>query len=75
MKAFTMPTMRRKNGGVRCGRCDGLMVREYVVDLDERCWKCVVCGERMDPLILAHREVEAMVMGSPGSPKSKTSVL
>jgi len=56
MKTSTMPTMHRTKAGVRCGRCGGLMVREYVAELNEDCWKCVVCGERVDLLILAHRE-------------------
>lgn len=56
MKTSVMPVMRRKKGGVRCGRCGGLMVREYIAELTGECWKCVVCGERVDPLILAHRE-------------------
>ena len=59
MKIFAMPVMHRKKGGIQCGRCGGLMVREYVSDLNDDCWKCVVCGERVDLLILAHREEDA----------------
>ncbi len=61
MKTSAMPVMHRKRGGIQCGRCGGLMVREYVSDLNDDCWKCVVCGERVDLLILAHREGEAGV--------------
>jgi len=65
MKTSAMPVMHRKKGGVRCGRCGGLMVREYVAELTGECWKCVVCGERVDLLILAHREEGTGVRESP----------
>jgi hypothetical protein len=65
MKTSTMPVMHSRKGGVRCGRCGGLMVPEYIAELNEECWKCVVCGERVDPLILAHREEGAGVRESP----------
>lgn len=48
----------------RCDRCGGLMVREYVAELDSECWKCVICGERVDALILAHREEGAGIKES-----------
>jgi tRNA(Ile2) C34 agmatinyltransferase TiaS len=39
-----------------CHRCGGLMVteREHQTGMIE--WRCVACGERIDPVILAHRE-------------------
>jgi hypothetical protein len=61
MKTSTMPAMHRKKDGLQYGRCGGLMVRENVADLNDDCLKCVVCGERVDPLILAHREVGVMM--------------
>jgi hypothetical protein len=67
-----MPAIHRKKGGIECGRCGGLMVREYVAELNGECWKCVVCGERVDPLILAHREEDVGVMESP---QPKPSIL
>lgn len=43
----------------RCHRCGGLMVKEkFTVDfaaLDFEGWRCVVCGEIIDPLIMANR--------------------
>jgi DNA-directed RNA polymerase subunit M/transcription elongation factor TFIIS len=45
--------------GVRldcCHRCGGLMVPEQVHDLGSFVWHCVSCGERIDPVILAHRQ-------------------
>jgi tRNA(Ile2) C34 agmatinyltransferase TiaS len=38
-----------------CHRCGGLMVSEPVHELASHDWRCVSCGERIDPVILAHR--------------------
>lgn len=40
----------------RCHRCGGLMVTEQVLEVGSFDWRCVSCGERIDPVILAHRE-------------------
>ncbi len=40
----------------RCHRCGGLMVPERVVEMHSDDWRCVSCGERVDPVILAHRQ-------------------
>ena len=40
----------------RCHRCGGLMVAEQVLEIDSFDWRCVSCGERVDPVILAHRK-------------------
>ena len=37
----------------RCGRCSGLMVSER--DDEFMGWRCLLCGERIDPVILAQR--------------------
>lgn len=42
----------------RCHRCGGLMVAERVFELASFDWRCVSCGERIDPVILAHRKQE-----------------
>lgn len=39
----------------RCHRCGGLMVPEQVFEIGSIDWRCVSCGERIDPVILAHR--------------------
>jgi RNase P subunit RPR2 len=46
-----------------CQRCDGLMVRERYdnLELDSAgfeisCWRCLNCGEIVDPLITAHHQ-------------------
>jgi len=39
----------------RCHRCGGLMVPEKVFEIGSLDWRCVSCGERIDPVILAHR--------------------
>jgi len=45
-----------------CGRCQGLMVSERLMDLrsDSGCfvcpaWRCVLCGNIVDPVILNNR--------------------
>jgi len=40
----------------RCHRCGGLMVPERVFEHCSYDWRCVSCGERIDPVILAHRQ-------------------
>ncbi len=39
----------------RCHRCGGFMVREEVREVNMVGWRCVMCGEHIDPLILEHR--------------------
>lgn len=39
----------------RCHRCGGLMVPERVFEIGSFDWRCVSCGERIDPVILGHR--------------------
>ncbi len=50
---------------MRCTRCSGLMVVDDLIDLREsyhpmrmRGWRCVACGNVVDPLILRHRMVQ-----------------
>lgn len=38
-----------------CHRCGGLMVPEYETATGIEEWRCVSCGERVDPVILQHR--------------------
>ena len=40
----------------RCHRCGGLMVPEQVFEIRSIDWRCISCGERIDPVILAHRK-------------------
>jgi hypothetical protein len=39
-----------------CHRCGGLMVSELSADTRTVEWHCVTCGERVDQVILAHRQ-------------------
>ena len=46
-----------------CRRCQGLMVPDLIDDLPEEwglrgvsAWRCVVCGDIIDPVIVANRE-------------------
>ena len=47
--------VRQQAHADRCHRCGGLMVSEPVHELASYDWHCVSCGERIDPVILAHR--------------------
>ncbi|MCP9472837.1 MAG: hypothetical protein NNA30_08915 [Nitrospira sp.] len=49
-----------------CSRCEGLMLEEYLFDLDggsaERwatSWRCVNCGQRDDAVIRRHRRLKS----------------
>lgn len=41
--------------GDHCHRCGGLMVQEFVHATGSYEWRCVMCGEHVDEVILAHR--------------------
>lgn len=50
---------------MNCTRCEGLMVADSLVDLQEsyvpmwmRAMRCVSCGNIVDPLILRHRMIQ-----------------
>ena len=50
---------------MQCARCDGFMVSDNLIDLQEssipmwmKGWRCVSCGNIVDPLILKHRMVQ-----------------
>jgi hypothetical protein len=50
---------------MHCTRCDGLMVTDSLVDLLEssipmwmKGWRCVSCGNIVDPLIQKHRMIQ-----------------
>lgn len=47
---------QQRAGAERCHRCGGLMVPEKVFELGAFDWRCVSCGERIDPVILSHRQ-------------------
>ena len=53
--------MRRDK--MNCPRCDGMMVSEWVPGISEYIeenpsgiWRCVSCGEVLDPLIMDNRK-------------------
>ncbi len=50
------------NDVMSCDRCQGLMVRDFAVDLNDYTgaqpvdiWRCVICGRVKDPVIEQHR--------------------
>lgn len=48
-------TSKKKLVPDTCHRCGGLMVPEWTSDPLASSWRCVACGERVDPVILEHR--------------------
>jgi hypothetical protein len=55
---------------VSCRRCRGLMVREEFSDYWDDCgkmrfsgWRCVACGEIVDPVILNNRVFPVLYKG------------
>lgn len=49
-----------RHHGVRCPRCNGAMVYERFQDMLERfhAWRCVNCGEIVDPVVARNRGSE-----------------
>ena len=50
---------------MNCPRCQGLMVGEKYSDLQDDtgqnsfvAWRCLICGEVLDPVILKHRSAQ-----------------
>ena len=50
---------------MECTRCDGLMVVDNLIDIQEssipmwmKGWRCVSCGNIVDPLIQRHRMIQ-----------------
>ncbi len=56
VKVSNASAIRQQRHVDRCHRCGGLMVTEQVLEVGSFNWRCVSCGERIDPVILAHRE-------------------
>lgn len=50
---------------MQCTRCDGLMVADNLIDMREssipmwmKGWRCVSCGNIVDPIIQQHRMIQ-----------------
>ncbi len=48
---------------MKCLRCGGIMVHEKVYSKAEmlRIWRCVLCGEYVDPVILENRQYQKTI--------------
>ena len=58
---------------MNCPRCTGLMVRDDFLDLQDEAdqcpfaaWRCLICGEVLDPVILKNRSAPPEPMGDRG---------
>jgi hypothetical protein len=72
MKTAMAVLRHKKRDGLRCRRCDGLMLPERLYDqmlgfgpMDCWGWRYIVCGELIDPLILEHRHERAVSRQQP----------
>jgi hypothetical protein len=58
-----------------CLRCGGMMVLEHFQEIRDHMgegsdgWKCVSCGELLDPIILMNRSQAAPPLRHPRPPK------
>ncbi len=49
---------------MNCTRCHGTMVLDYFLDIEDSeevwmpGWRCLACGEVIDPIILKHRQAQ-----------------
>ena len=48
---------------MKCYRCGGMMIHEKVYSEAEqlRIWRCVLCGEYIDPVILENRQYQKTI--------------
>lgn len=76
VKVSRMSAARRQTHSDCCHRCGGLMVSEPVHELASYDLRCVSCGERIDPVILAHRRqsVAEPQPGHIGTPQRQFSL-
>lgn len=51
---------------MNCPRCNGLMVVDHFIDMQDdsgqlwlQGWRCMICGEVVDPTIARHRLVQS----------------
>jgi len=69
-----------------CQRCHGLMVEDHLLDMEEsygrpwiRGWRCVSCGDVVDPVIKRRRLMEyngdRRLVGSTGGKKKRVRVV
>lgn len=52
---MTFATEEKTGALDQCHRCGGLLVPEQTGESGNLGKRCVICGERLDPVILAHR--------------------
>lgn len=63
---------------MQCPRCKGTMTYEFFEDIQESLyffygWRCVQCGEVLDPLILSNRKTRRAPLG--GRARKKYGVM
>jgi len=67
---------------MNCPRCTGLMMSDDFLDLEDEegrykfvAWRCLICGEVIDPVILKHRVTRPAPMVDRARPQLHRRVL
>ena len=60
VKVLKSASAQERGRAEQCHRCGGLMIQEKVFEIGSFDWHCVSCGERIDPVILAHRQTQGL---------------
>jgi DNA-directed RNA polymerase subunit M/transcription elongation factor TFIIS len=57
-----------RKGFTKCNRCGGMMIYEKIYYETEHfwVWKCVYCGEYIDPVILENRQIQKSIREKSG---------
>lgn len=60
IKSLKEERMMARRHGIRCPRCNGAMVYERFQDMLDLffAWRCLNCGEIVDPVVARNREPE-----------------
>lgn len=52
-----------------CERCEGLMLEDHLMDMKDlsegmwvSTWRCMNCGHAVDPIMVANRQRQALVL-------------
>lgn len=75
-QVLTSPPTDPVESYLGCPRCHNVMVEEYFQDLRDdtgslrfKGWRCIICGEILDPIILQNRAVRPKPLGGRARPK------
>ena len=58
---------------MKCAHCGSLMILENVCNRsgESESWRCILCGEYVDPVILENRQYQRTIQGNDGGNKEE----